>query len=98
MATKTQQRVSLTENQKYLVADAIVACSIRIDPAMIAKHRNNYFREIIQSQIKLNSTVGRVCDLLDEDSATHVTNLVLNRMEAPQMVRTIASISTEEEA
>lgn len=87
----------LSDERKYTIADAIARNCNGLSPDVIKNHRNFYFRDVINSTIAINGTRVTVAQAFDEDTAMHITNLVLNRLSAPRLVKSVASLTFDNE-
>lgn len=77
----------LSEDKKYAIADSIARNCAQLDPEVVEANSKFYFREIINSQIKVNNKVVKLCDAFLTDDATHITNLVIKRISIPKLFK-----------
>ena len=85
-----------TDEQKYKVADAITRSCANIPAEVVEKHKAYYFRQIINSPVRVQGQVVPVSQAFIEDDAIHITNLVLSRLSAPTLFRTPNAVAIEE--
>lgn len=82
----------LTNEEVYAIADAIAVACTRVEPHTIKDNYNFYFREIINSTIRLNKQDVVLATAVLEDDARHITATVLKRLQAPTLLRGRANI------
>lgn len=84
--------IGISEDTKYDIADSIVKHCNNLSPDIVTNNSKFYFREIINSDIIINKTRISLAQAFDEETAMHITNLVLKRLQSPALVRTVASV------
>lgn len=95
--TTTFPLPKLSEDKKYQIADVIVSTCVNLPADIIKENSRFYFREVINSPIRIKNQVVKVCDAFQEDDANHITNLVLQRLQAPSLFKSTANVEYTEE-
>ena len=99
MAPRTPKKIVLSENSRYALADQLASTYKAIDPNKIDAHRHYYFGQVINGKFSIKGEVTSLAERYDQETAMHVTNLVLSRLSTPALERNIGAIvDIEEEA
>lgn len=96
MATKTNKKVSLPEEKRFQLADMISATCDRPSADALNANRKYYFGQIINQPLRINGEVTSLSARYDDETAMHVTNLVLTRLSTTDLFSATVSISMED--
>lgn len=87
--------ITLTDEKRFSIADT-VAKTFSIDyKAITPNTRKFYFREVINSQIKVNGQVTTLTEAFGVDEATNLTGIILNRLAMAPLRRVNAGMNVE---
>lgn len=96
MATKTNKKASLPEEKRFQLADIIAKTCNKPSADALNANRKYYFSQIINQPFRINGEVTSLSARYDDETAMHVTNLILTRLSTTDLFSTTASISMED--
>lgn len=98
MSTKKQTLplTPRTDEQKYIIADAIAISCNKLSPENITNYRNYYFRQIINSYIVIEGVQTTVVEAFVEEDAMHITRLALNRIQAGSILNKVPVLTFDD--
>lgn len=96
MATKTKTKVSLPEEKRFQLADMIAKTCNKPSADSLNANRKYYFGQIMNQPLRINGEVTSLSARYDDETAMHVTNLILNRLSTTDLFSATATLSVEE--
>ena len=94
-ATTTPTKIALTEEKRFEFADKMAKTCRKPTEQSLASNRNYYFGQIINQPIRIKGVVTSLADRYDEETAMHITNLVLNRLSTTDLFANTPSLDME---
>jgi len=94
-ATVTFPLPVLTDEQTTIIADAIASTCATLPPATVEKHRNFYFKQLINSEVIIKGERIKVVQAFQEDDAKKVVGFALSRLEAGSILKNVPTIGME---
>ena len=91
-----KNKISLSEDKRFALADMIASTCKKPSASALEKNRNYYFGSIIRQPLRINGEVTSLTDRYDEETANHVTNLVLNRLSTVDLFANTPSVDMED--
>lgn len=96
MAQRQPKKVSLTEEKRFALADMIAKTCNKPSAEALNANRKYYFGQIINQPLRINGEVTSLSARYEEETAMHVTNLILTRLSTTDLFSATTTLSVEE--